>query len=592
MELGSAGIVRNRRRQLCAKLAGPHPASLTHDPYLSKCRAWMKPTNPKSYRWAAAGDVNAFFGLMLDNTADLILMVGLLGAAFDFPATFALRYMIPGTAAGVLFGDLMFTWMAFRLAKETGRKDITAMPLGLDTPSTFGMVFFVLGPAFQAARAAGLGSEEAARHTWQIGICALVASGVFKLFCAAGSGWVRRMIPRAGLLGSLAAVALVLISFLPLIEILHYPVAGFVSLGIILTTLVARIDIPGRLPGALAALLIGGGIYYAMQAAGLSQPEDLPLDPASALWPREWWEAFGFGWAGAWKDSLKYLPVVIPFALATVIGGIDCTESAAAAGDEYSTRQVIAVEAAATLVAGLCGGVIQTTPYIGHPAYKAMGGRAAYTLATALVVGSAGLLGYFGYFYAAIPKAAAFPILIFIGLEITAQSFAATPRRHYPAVALACAPALASLVVIYSDQVLAAGQLSIATLEQHPATELLAKNLLTLRILSSGFIVTSLIWAATLAMLIDRRLKQAAAFIATGAVASLFGVIHSPLAGSPLALPWNLPEALPASAAGQTPLTIAAAYGLLALILLAWGYWLKPAPPDTAEETACEDSPC
>ena len=41
----------------------------------------------------------------------------------------------------------------------------------------------------------------------------------------------------------------------------------------------------------------------------------------------------------AFRDarSLKYLPIVIPFALATVVGGIDCTESAAAVGDE-STR--------------------------------------------------------------------------------------------------------------------------------------------------------------------------------------------------------------------------------------------------------------
>ena len=57
------------------------------------------------------------------------------------------RYVI-----GVLVGDLLFFWMALRLAKQTGRKDITAMPLGLDTPSTFGMVFFVLGPAFLAAK--------------------------------------------------------------------------------------------------------------------------------------------------------------------------------------------------------------------------------------------------------------------------------------------------------------------------------------------------------------------------------------------------------------------------------------------------------
>jgi AGZA family xanthine/uracil permease-like MFS transporter len=99
--------------------------------------------------FAARGDVNAFFGLMLDNIADLVLAVSLLHLAYGFPATFAIRYMVPGTAIGVLFGDLVFTIMAVTLARKTGRKDITAMPLGLDTPSTFGMVFFVLGPAFE-----------------------------------------------------------------------------------------------------------------------------------------------------------------------------------------------------------------------------------------------------------------------------------------------------------------------------------------------------------------------------------------------------------------------------------------------------------
>ena len=114
---------------------------------------------------------------------------------------------------------------------------------------------------------------------------------------------------------------------------------------------------------------------------------------------------------------------------------------------------MIGVEAIATLVAALCGGVIQTTPYIGHPAYKAMGGRAAYSLATALFVGGAGLFGYFGLLYAIIPKAAIFPILIFIGLEITAQSYLATPRRHYAAIAISCLPAMAYLAQLFTSQV-------------------------------------------------------------------------------------------------------------------------------------------
>ena len=123
------------------------------------------------------------------------------------------------------------------------------MPLGLDTPSTFGMIFFVLGPAFfKAKQDLHLSVEAAAVYTWHIGICAIFVSGLFKMACSFGSNWVRRVVPRAGLLGSLTAVALVLISFLPLLEILRYPLVGMLSLAIILTTLVARLQAPGRIP--------------------------------------------------------------------------------------------------------------------------------------------------------------------------------------------------------------------------------------------------------------------------------------------------------------------------------------------------------
>ncbi|MCA9222083.1 MAG: hypothetical protein KDA71_17260, partial [Planctomycetales bacterium] len=343
------------------------------------------------YRWAAPGDVNAFFGLMLDNIADLLLTVSLLAVVFEFPTTFALQHMVPGTAVGVFVGDLLFFWMALALARRTGRNSITAMPLGLDTPSTIGMVFFVLGPAFVEAKQT-MPVEQAAVYTWHIGICAIFISGLFKFACSFGSNWVRRCVPRAGLLGSLAAVALVLISFLPLLEILHFPIVGLASLAVILTTLVARVRLPGRVPGALGALLVGAILFYTMRSFNLLGFEAHASieNPAQALLPTGWLQVFRFEWLGALDDSLKYLPLVIPFALATVVGGIDCTESAAAVGDEFDTNRVVAVEAFATLIAALCGGVIQTTPYIGHPAYKAMGGRAAYTLATALFVGTAG----------------------------------------------------------------------------------------------------------------------------------------------------------------------------------------------------------
>lgn len=508
---------------------------------------------------------------MLDNVANLLLTVSLLHVVFEFPTDFAVRNMVPGTAVGVLVGDLLFFLLAFRLARQTGRNTITAMPLGLDTPSTLGMIFFVLGPAFASAKKAGMDEQAAAIHTWHIGICAIFVSGLFKFACSFGSNWIRRSLPRAGLLGSLAAIALVLISFLPLLEILHSPIVGFVSLAVVLTTLVARIELPWKIPGAVGSLLIGGVLYYAMQAAQgshllppvLSLPEEaLPIDPHKALFPTEWLTAFRFEWVTAFRDSVHYLPIVIPFALATVVGGIDCTESAAAVGDEYDTGQVIAVEACATLLASLCGGVIQTTPYIGHPAYKAMGGRAAYVLATAIFVGSAGILGYFGYLYLIIPKVTVYPILIFIGLEIAAQSFHATPVRHYPAVVFACVPALAQLGVIFIDKLLplAGGHID----------ERLTAELQTMRILSSGFIITSLLWASALAAIIDRRLWRAGGLFVLAAIFTLYGVIHSPLPGSPLFLPIGL------TAEVQRPVfQYALGYTIAAALLFAWGFMLR-----------------
>src|SRR5262249_23937709 len=156
------------------------------------------------------------------------------------------------------------------------------------------------------------------------------------------------------------------------------------ALMLILATLTARWELPGRFPGALGAVIVGCVVYDGLHAFGLGPGlGERPTAAVRAVLPvpvGEW-----LAWLGAaGRGTVGYLPVAVPLALATVVGGIDCAESAAAAGDDYPTGRIIAAEGIATLAGGLFGGVIQSTPYIGHPAYKAMGARAGYTLATAL----------------------------------------------------------------------------------------------------------------------------------------------------------------------------------------------------------------
>ncbi|WP_422926074.1 permease [Singulisphaera sp. PoT] len=541
---------------------------------------------PQPSSWYGRGDINAFFGLMLDNVGDMILMAGLLVGAFGMPSEFVLLKMIPGTAVGVLVGDLIFTLMGIQLTRKSRRSDVTAMPLGLDTPSTFGAVFLIIGPAYKAALGRGLTPVDAAQHAWFLGIAMILASGIFKLGCAPFSGMIRRALPRAGLLGSLTAIALVIISFLPLIDIAAQPVAGMISLALVLATLTAKWRLPRNFPGALAAVLAGCAVYYLMGVLGVGpafgSEGSRPSASLRAVLPMPvhawtaWVQQF-------WQEALGYLPVAIPLALATVVGGIDCTESAAAAGDDYHTGAIIAAEGFATVVGGLFGGVIQSTPYIGHPAYKAMGARSGYTLATAIFVGAAGILGFFDWIFYLIPKAAVFPILIFVGLEMTAQSFQATPKRHYAAVAFACVPALAYLALLALNQVLPSVSFeSLAPNAQHWVQ--------VVTILSGGFIVTSLIWGAGLAHLIDGRIRLAAGLFVCAAVFSWFGIIHSPVPSGPIVTPSN--ALARAKAEGrlhatkhQTPYHWAAAYASMAVVILLIGTFGKTSMDETTHES-------
>jgi adenine/guanine/hypoxanthine permease len=324
------------------------------------------------YLKLVAGDVNGFLGLVVDNLSVLALLAGVLIGGYGIPAEIVFGRMFPGTALGVLVGDLLYTWLAVRLARRSGRMDVTAMPFGLDTPSTIGMALLVLGPAFAQFRAAGLDPNSAGLEAWYLGMAATVAMGLLKFLLAFAGRAVRRLIPQAGLLGSLAGIALMLIGFLPLVELFQSPIVGLLTLGLVLYALIGKGPIPGNIPGVLFAVIVGTLVYYAL---GYWGGADLAIPPPALPTLRLAFPHFDVGILRGFAELVTYLPLIIPFALLTIVGGVNNTESARVAGDAYDVRAILLAEAAATLLAGLAGGVAQTTPYIGHPAYKQMGAR-------------------------------------------------------------------------------------------------------------------------------------------------------------------------------------------------------------------------
>ena len=468
------------------------------------------------------GETTAFLALFLDNVGVLIFFSAILVFTFNYPAELILTRMIPGTALGICAGDLIYTWLALRLMRKTGRIDITAMPLGVDTPSTIGIAYAVMGPAYIATHDAQL--------TWHIGMATLFMISVVKIVTSFFGGWIQRIIPTAGLLGPIAGIGLLLLGFLPIIEIFNEAIVGMVALGLIFTALMSKLQLPGRLPGILIAVLIGTGIHFALGYGGYLPEFQVPSLAMNLSFP-----AFSIDFLRTMPQSIQYLPIAIPFGILTIIGGINNTESARLAGDDYRTRDILLTEAFTSLIAAFFGGVAQTTPYIGHPAYKKMGATWRYTLLAGLLIGVGSVVGLLSVFVSLIPRAVIAPIFIFIGFEIIHQAYKNSPPSHSPAVSLSFLPVISCLVLIILGQFL--GALSITPDKLPLRLQLLHQ---TLTMLSNGFIVTGLLWGSMLAFLIDHRARLAALCSAVCAVLTLFGIIHSVMPSGELYLPWQV----------------------------------------------------
>lgn len=505
---------------------------------------------PRRYAWATGGDVSAFLGLTFDNVAQLIVFSTILIHTFGYPSDLVLGRMLPGTALGVLVGDLIYTVLAFRLARRSGRDDVTAMPLGIDTVSLFGLTFGALGPVYKQTGDAVL--------AWQVGMALMVAMGIFKIAITWLAARLRAFVPSAAMLGTIGGIGIALIAFLPMLKIFATPLVGIPALLLVLIALLRAPRLPGGIPGVLAVVVVATAGYSMLGAGGfLPSMEGHELVAPSVVWSPP---LPTLGFVAGLRIALDYLPLALPLAFATIIGGIDNAESAAAAGDAYDTRSILVAEGVSTLVAGVFGGVIQTTPYIGHPAYKRMGGRAAYTLATALFVGLGGVLGYLSWLVHVLPEVVVVPILVYVGLEIAGQCFHAVPARHAPAVALCFLPALASLVLIVVNQMLAGAGANAGSLTGGSAATFKA-----LEMLAAGFVFSAMLLGSAAAFLIDGRHVALSVTLALAAIATWFGLIHSPLPGGAAFLPWRIGDTTPL-AAGAGYATVAALTGFRALL--------------------------
>ena len=93
----------------------------------------------------------------------------------------------------------------------------------------------------------------------------------------------------------------------------------------------------------------------------------------------------------------------------------------------YPTTRVLTADGVVSLIGCLMGNPFINAVYIGHPGWKAMGGRIGYSAATGVMVIVLSWFGVISLMLAVIPVVAISPILLYIGMLIGAQAFQTTP---------------------------------------------------------------------------------------------------------------------------------------------------------------------
>jgi AGZA family xanthine/uracil permease-like MFS transporter len=481
-------------------------------------------------RWFVRGDVDGFFGLALDNLIQILLIASLWTHVLGFSTARLTQCVLPGVAVSLVVGNLFYAWQAHRLARSTGRADVCALPYGINTVSLIGYVYLIMLPAKLAATNHGASPAEAEETAFAAGVVAAIGSGLLEAGGAFLVGRLRRWTPRAAMLSTLGGIAITFIAAGFLFKTFASPIVAFLPLGAVLLTYFGRVRFPAGIPGGLVAVVLGTTLAWAtpmlaFDRAGFSLAASglgvhLPFPVPSAI-------ARGLQNGALWST----LGVVIPMGLFTIIGSLQNLEGAAAAGDDYPTAPSLIANGVGTVLGATFGSPFPTTIYIGHPGWKALGARIGYSVVNGVfftLVGLSGAATLVGYL---VPIEAGMAIVLWIGIVMVAQAFAATPREHAPAVAVGLLPGIAAWgALMLKIGLRAAGMgtparpFSDSLLGVLGQADVAASGVFALE---QGFLLTSMIWSTITVEVIERRFLRAALWAMAGSALSLVGLLHS-----------------------------------------------------------------
>jgi len=484
------------------------------------------------------GDWNAFFGFGTNILVNMLVLTGLLRFVLKMPDSLVFGRILPALGLMMCLSTFYYAFLAYRLAQKTGRSDVCALPSGVSVPHMFIVTFVIMLPITLKTGDPMKG--------WAAGLVWVFFQSFILMIGGFVAPYIRKITPRAALLGTLAGVSVTFIAMRPALEMYMTPQIGLICFAIILVSWFGGVKYMKGVPAGLVAIAAGMLIAWGSNLFGLG------LGGLSVKGLGDAFANFGFSVplpaVGQVFSGFEFLGIIlvtaIPFGIYDLVEAMDNVESAEAGGDEYPTTRVLTADGIVSLIGCLMGNPFINAVYIGHPGWKAMGGRIGYSAATGIMVVVLSWFGIISVMLALVPVVAISPILLYIGMLIGAQAFQTTPIKHAPAVIVALTPHLAAWAKLQVDTMLGAtvvaaqtvgglaadkvGDVKAAALASLPQQGVLYHGL---EVMGGGSIIAGLILGAIAVFIIERDFVKASAFSLAGAVLTYFGFMHGEAVG-------------------------------------------------------------
>ncbi len=213
------------------------------------------------------GDWNAFFGFGTNILVNMLVLTGLLRFVLKMPDSIVFGRILPALGLMMFLSTVYYAWLAYKLALKTGRSDVCALPSGVSVPHMFVVTFVIMLPIT-------LKTNDPIKG-WEAGLVWVFFQSFILMIGAFIAPYIRRITPRAALLGTLAGVSVTFISMRPALEMFMTPQIGLVCFAIILVSWFGGVRYPKGIPAGLVAIAAGmliawGSTLFGFNIGGMS----------------------------------------------------------------------------------------------------------------------------------------------------------------------------------------------------------------------------------------------------------------------------------------------------------------------------------